>query len=121
MLAQTLLPQIERAFDAWIRGGRQGSFRTHLITRVDPSTLIVLDSNPQLLDQLSKKVRDSLHLRTPTPRRLATPTLGVYFPQLAVIYQKLAREGDTFEEFLDRLRQEYPTEEALLNFIRLNS
>lgn len=121
MLAQTLLPKIERAFDAWIRARQQGSFRAFLATRTDPSTLTILDNNPELVSQLPDKIRRQLQLRSPTPRRLSTPTLGTYFPQLTSVYKKLARDEDTFESFLERLREQCPTEETLLIFLKENS
>ncbi len=118
MLARTLIPQIERAYDAWDRAGREGDFRAYL-GQEDPSIAEVLAEMPDLVSRLHKETALALGLIEPAKkRRLSWINIQLFWHDLIVLYQKTASPDDTFVAFIERIRSECSTQAELEEWLR---
>jgi len=119
-LAQEVAHRIHDFFADWAGAGRNGSFRD-FVQRADKDLVDVIGMKPEIVDSFRPEVRQAFGLTEPTPpktRRLPERDLLPYMGEIGAAYMATAQTGDSLEAFIDRLRCECPTEEALRERLR---
>ena len=117
-IKQTITSKIKRSFEEWNRSGKKELFCTFL-EKQEEGILELLQELPTFRAQLDRKLLKELDKR-PAQRPLSDAILAVYMPQITVLYQQ-RKTKNTFEEFLDHLRREYSTADALETYLKKSS
>ncbi len=117
-IRRTILSKIERSFEQWNRSDKKELFCTFL-EKQEKGILELLEELPMIRQQLDRKLLKELDKR-PLQRPLCDAILAAYMPQITLVYQQ-RKTKETFEQFLDHLRREYSTADALENYLKKSS
>jgi len=113
-LSRQVSRELHRLFDEWTGAGSRGAFRD-FVRREDKDLLDVVEMKTDLMSRLRVDVQRALgQPSAPRPvRRLSTDLIALFMGQIGAAYMRDARDGDTIEDFIERLRLECPDEETL--------
>ena len=117
-LEQTLMTKVQESFKSWNRSGKKGFFCTFL-EKQEPGILELLKEFPIILKKLDRKLVKELE-KKPPQRPLCEDVLVLYMPEITLLYQQ-KKTQETFEHFLDHLRREYSTANALEAYLKKSS
>lgn len=118
MLAQTVRSDVLRLHEEWRELGSVGTFRAY-VRKSDRVLLEVLDDRPDIEKRLPKDIRAALAVAGTPPRkkRLRAEVVAAYLAELGELYIDTAKANDTLTSFLERIRTEFPTEDALRAYL----
>ncbi|HAU65819.1 MAG: hypothetical protein UT30_C0010G0039 [Candidatus Uhrbacteria bacterium GW2011_GWF2_39_13] len=114
-LEQTLIAKIQESFKRWNTSERKGLFCTFL-EKQEPGILELLEELPIILTKLDRKLLKELE-KKPPQQPLCDAILALYMPQMTLLYQH-RKTKETFEHFLEHLRREYATADALEAYLK---